>query len=175
MPSMLADSLIDAVVKQMAINPRGIHGLNHWARVYANGMRLAQTNGADPDVVELFALFHDSRRLSDNADPEHGPRGAELAVQLYGNLLIVEEEKLQVLLTACRLHTSARTHDNLTVQTCFDADRLDLARIGTIVDPEYLCTSAAKDPQTLAWASQQSITRVVPDNPLGWALARISH
>jgi uncharacterized protein len=167
MISPLTDDLIEAVVRQLAINPRGLHGLSHWARVYANGMRLAQDNGADIDVVELFALFHDSRRLTENADPEHGPRGADLAQQLHGSLFTLDEEKMELLLTACRLHTAARTHDHVTVQTCFDADRLDLARIGKIVDPHYLCTPVAKVPQTIAWANTQSRCHVVPDNPLG--------
>ncbi|MDD2466563.1 MAG: hypothetical protein PHI97_21405 [Desulfobulbus sp.] len=173
MASILTGPLIDAVVQQVAINPCGIHGLGHWARVYANGMHLAAINGADTDVVELFALFHDSRRLDDHADPEHGPRGAELAQQFHGNLLQLSTDKFELLLTACRLHTAARTHDNLSVQTCFDADRLDLGRIGKRVNPEYLCTPVARDAQTIAWATQQSTARIVPDNPLGRALSCI--
>ena len=175
MASVLSESLIEAVVKQVSINPRGIHGLSHWARVLDNGLRLAATNGADPAVVELFALFHDSRRLNDNADPEHGPRGAELAAQLHGSLFHLDPEQLHLLLTACRLHTAARSHDNLTVQTCFDADRLDLARIGKTVDPAFLCTEAAKDPATIAWASERSIARMVPENALGRALSHLDH
>jgi len=173
MVSALSESLIEAVAKHVSINLRGIHGLSHWARVLDNGLRLVAANGADPAVVELFALFHDSRRLNDTADPEHGPRGAELAAQLHGSLFHLDPEQLHLLLTACRLHTAARSHDNLTVQTCFDADRLDLARIGKVVDPQYLCTEAAKDPATIAWASERSIARMVPENPLGRALVTI--
>ncbi|MGE4560280.1 MAG: hypothetical protein AB7E77_08765, partial [Desulfobulbus sp.] len=60
------------------------------------------------------------------------------------------------------------------VQTCFDADRLDLARIGKVVDPAYLCTAVARDPQTIARATRQSIALNVPDNPIGRALNRIN-
>ena len=175
MVSALSEALIEAVTKHVSINLCGIHGLSHWARVLDNGLRLAVANGADPAVVELFALFHDSRRLDDNADPEHGPRGAELAAQLHGNLFHLGPEQLHLLLTACRLHTIARSHDNLTVQTCFDADRLDLARIGKTVDPAFLCTEAAKDPATIARASERSIARMVPGNALGRALRHIDH
>lgn len=173
MESILTPSLIDEVVRQLAINPLGIHGLSHWARVYANGMRLAAINGADTDIVELFALFHDSRRLNEGADPAHGPRGAELVLHLQSHLPPITANKLELLLSACRLHTVARTHENLSVQTCFDADRLDLGRIGKIVDPAYLCTAAARDPQAIAWATQQSIARTVPDNPLGGLVHRV--
>jgi len=85
-------------------------------------------------------------------------------------LLNLDEQLLQLLLTACRLHTSARTNEDATVCTCFDADRLDLARIGKTVNPDYLCTEAAKDQATISWASERSATGFVPDNILGQAL-----
>jgi HD superfamily phosphodiesterase len=56
----------------------GIHRLPHWLRVERNGLDLAATEGGDSAVVSLFALFHDSRRLNDDADPDHGSRGAGL-------------------------------------------------------------------------------------------------
>ena len=43
------------------------HGSNHWARVEANGLILAQKTGADLVVVRLFGLFHDSRRETDGS------------------------------------------------------------------------------------------------------------
>ena len=158
MPPILTDPLIEAVVGQLKINPRGIHGLSHWARVHANGLRLARANGADTEVVELFALFHDSGRINENADVEHGPRGAMVAQQFHGRLFPLDAEKLELLLTACRLHTTARTHDHRTVQTCFDADRLDLARIGKTVDPRYLCTPEAKDPHLFGGGIEDALT-----------------
>lgn len=167
----MQNQLLAAIIKQVAINPHGIHGLSHWARVYDNGLRLAAETGADRQVVELFAFFHDSRRLDDQADPEHGPRGALLAEQFHRDgLFRLADEPLQLLLTACRLHTAARTHEDVTVRTCFDADRLDLARIGKTVDPDYLCTEVAKEHATIVWASERSLTGFVPDNILGQAL-----
>ncbi|MCL1979565.1 MAG: hypothetical protein FWG62_00615, partial [Proteobacteria bacterium] len=72
----MTKELLALIIGQMATNPRGLHGLSHWARVYDNGLRLAAETGADRQVVALFALFHDSRRLTEQADPDHGPRGA---------------------------------------------------------------------------------------------------
>jgi len=169
----LSNALITAITSQLTINPHGIHGLGHWARVYANGLKLAAATGADTRVVELFALFHDSRRRNENSDPEHGPRGALLAEQVRGTLLQMDHTRFHLLLTACRLHTIARTHEEVTVRTCFDADRLDLARTGKTVDPHYLCTEAAKDPKIIAWATAQSLAGIVPDNILGRALRAI--
>ena len=35
---------------------------------------------ADEEVVRLFAVFHDSCRENEHRDPQHGPRGARLAI-----------------------------------------------------------------------------------------------
>ena len=32
---------------------------------------------------------------------------------------------------ACRLHTNGQREADVTIQTCWDADRLDLLRVGT--------------------------------------------
>ena len=105
--------------------------------------------------------------LTEDADPQHGPRGAELAEQLlHHGLLHLAEEPLQLLLIACCLHTAALTHEDVTGRTCFDADRLDLARITKTVNPDSLCIEAAKDPTTIAWATERSVTGFVPDNIL---------
>ncbi|WP_319588454.1 HD domain-containing protein [uncultured Desulfobulbus sp.] len=164
---LLATELILTITRQLPINRRGLHGLAHWARVYENGRRLAERTGAAPEVVALFALFHDSRRFNEHADPEHGPRGAMLAEQLRGTSFQLDDEPFALLLTACRLHTGARTHENITVQTCFDADRLDLGRIGKTVDPQFLCTQAARNPQIIEWATAQSIAAIIPENVIG--------
>ena len=169
MSTIITIELITVVQKQLPINWRGTHGLSHWARVYENGLRLAAVTGADPKVVELFALFHDSRRLTDGQDPEHGPRGAKLAEALRGKYYQLSDERFDLLFLACRLHTSAKTHEDITVQTCFDADRLDLGRVGKTPDPEFLNTEAAKDPKRIAWSTGQSINGVVPKNVLGRA------
>ena len=44
-----------------------------------------------------------------------------------------------------------------TVLTCWDADRLDLGRVGIRPDPKYLCTPAARDPEMLASAYLRSL------------------
>ncbi len=170
MSHLISTELIVDIQAQLQINWRGIHGLSHWARVYENGLYLAASTGADTRVVELFALFHDSRRLNEGGDPEHGPRGAQLAQRLRGHSFQVADEAFDLLVIACQLHTTAKTHEDVTVQTCFDADRLDLGRVGKTPDPQFLSTEAAKDPQTLAWATRQSISGAVPDNVLGQAL-----
>ena len=52
-----------------------IHGISHWDRVYENGQRLLAT-GVNPLVVGLFAYLHDSCRMDDWEDLDHGQRAA---------------------------------------------------------------------------------------------------
>lgn len=48
-----------------------------------NGAKIAAaTEGCDAHVVQLFALFHDSRRENDDQDPMHWFRAAAFAIRL---------------------------------------------------------------------------------------------
>jgi uncharacterized protein len=135
----------------------GTHGINHWSRVLANGRRLTPLTGADPVVVDLFAIFHDSRRENEGRDPGHGARGGKLAQQFRRQGLIdLTHVQLELLVYACAHHTSGKTEADVTVQTCWDADRLDLGRVGITPDPAKLCTDAARDPDMIAWADKRA-------------------
>ena len=79
---MLTPGLIQQITKGYSLPLGGIHGLPHWARVLVNARRLAVETGADPTVIELFAVFHDARRRNEGHDPEHGSRAANLARSL---------------------------------------------------------------------------------------------
>lgn len=151
-------TLLARIRDQYRLDWHGIHGLPHWERVLANGRRLAEATGADPLVVEFFAALHDSRRLNDGHDPEHGPRAAALARELASEpgLVPLSSSQLELLMDACRTHTSGTTTDDPTVGTCWDADRLDLLRVGIRPDPRYLATEAARDPAVIEWAMGRS-------------------
>jgi uncharacterized protein len=161
---ILTPALVDAILQQYRLPLRGLHGLSHWARVLENGRLLAARTGARLEVVELFALFHDSRRLSDNGDPFHGARGAKLAAQYRGQWFDLPDEDFRLLQTACTQHTFGRTQADPIVQVCWDADRLDLNRVGILPRSSRLCTAAARDPDVLAWANERAARRVLP----GW-------
>ena len=143
--SIITQVLLDRVIDSIPARTHGIHGLPHWIRVERNGLELADVEGADPEVVSLFALFHDSRRINDDADPDHGWRGARLAESLYSEGLIpISEEQLRLLVYACESHTDETYCDIPTVACCWDADRLDLTRIGVVPDPAMLNTETAR-------------------------------
>ena len=148
--------LIEVIRNEYALPWNGTHGISHWTRVRENGLRLAETTGADPQVVELFAYLHDSKRRNEHRDPGHGARAAEFVRTLQGSLINLSEENLELLVYACTYHTDGLTEASVTVQTCWDADRLDLGRVGIRPQARYLCTSAARDAQMIEWAFEHS-------------------
>ena len=70
--------------KRAAASP--IHGLTHWKRVCENGLIVARETMANIEVVELFALFHDSCRLNDGKDHNHGKRAARWIAAMRSDL-----------------------------------------------------------------------------------------
>jgi uncharacterized protein len=154
--------LIKAIRREYSLGWWGIHGVAHWARVLENGIRLAPLTGARLQVVRLFSVFHDSRRVNEDHDPNHGRRGAALAAALRGKLFQMSDEDFELLRIACSEHTGGKTDGDVTVQTCWDADRLDLGRVGIRPRPKYLCTMAAKDLAMSLWAYQRSIANFMP-------------
>ena len=155
--------VLHAVLEDYALPWGGDHGVAHWARAYENGLRLAEETGAIVEVVRLFAVLHDSRRINEGTDPDHGPRAAEFARTLRGRLLDLTDHEFGLLHRACAGHTHERTHPDITIQTCWDADRLDLGRVGIMPHPKYLCTEVAKRPVTIRWADGRASFGVVPE------------
>ncbi len=153
---MIIKALIDDILRQYSLSPEGIHGLSHWARVLENGRNLARKTGARIAVVELFAVFHDARRLNEGWDRGHGLRGAELAFQWQGTRFRLSGGDFDLLYQACRDHTEGSTAADVTVQTCWDSDRLDLGRVRIDLNLKYLCTEAARDPAVMDWADRRS-------------------
>ncbi len=160
---MITKKLIQTILNQYTLEWNGTHGISHWARVLENGLRLAKETGAIVEVVELFAVFHDSQRINEAIDSGHGLRGAQYAKLLRGRLFDLSDERFDLLYAACARHTDGLTEGDVTVQTCWDADRLDLGRVYIEPDPKSLCTSAAKSQEIITWANQRSRPRLVPD------------
>ena len=154
--------ILTAILKNYVLPLNGDHGVSHWARVLENGIRLSAETGANVDVVSLFAVLHDSQRISETTDPNHGPRAADFALSQRRILFDLPDPEFYLLCRACSGHTHERTHPDITVQTCWDADRLDLGRVGVTPHPSRLCTEAARMPATIKWADGRAWFRVVP-------------
>lgn len=134
-------------VKQWAVSRwklGELHGVSHWERVDRNGQMLA-TLDCDLTVIRLFAYLHDSCRVDDSYDDQHGPRAAKMIVSLRQTLLKdLNDHQFELLLTACYLHTTAHSTGDPTIDVCFDADRLDLGRVGITPNPRKMATKRGK-------------------------------
>jgi uncharacterized protein len=138
-------ALWEFVAGQFHSHGNSVHGLDHWRRVERNGVLLATRTGADIAVVQLFALFHDSRRENDGWDEGHGARGAEYAASLRGLRYELADSQFELLHYACVWHTEGERHEDPTIGTCWDADRLDLGRVGVIPSTEFMSTDFGRD------------------------------
>ena len=59
--------------------------------------------------------------------------------------LALSKDELELLCHACEKHTDALYHSEPVIQVCWDADRLDLPRIGVQPDPDLLNTPKARE------------------------------
>lgn len=118
-----------------------IHGLDHWNRVLENGLWLGKDSEAELKVIEYFSYLHDCCRENEGYDPRHGQRAAIYAKKNRG-IFDLDDNQFILLTRACAGHTFAmpigQAGHNSTLAICWDADRLDLGRIGIRPDPEYL-------------------------------------
>lgn len=153
-PASLCDEDWESVYRYaqaiFACGMYSIHGPTHWNRVEKVGLELARETGADQTVVRLFAILHDSCRLNDNDDPGHGPRAADMLGTLIGILFTLDPHRLVLLEQAIRHHTDGMTSDDPTIGTCWDADRLDLGRVGKNPAARFMSTEAGKKRAAIA-------------------------
>ncbi len=125
-----------------------IHGVDHWQRVWEFGRSIGWTTDADMEVVEYFAFLHDSQRWDEGTDLAHGPRAAMFAIQ-HRELFELSHSQFRVLIRAVSGHTAAMpgcaAAQNPTLAACWDADRLDIGRVGLTPDPRFMFTDMAKE------------------------------
>lgn len=137
-------ALWQRLVAEFACGAYSVHGPDHWRRVERNGLLIAAQNGAVVEVVRLFALFHDCRRVNDGRDDRHGERGAAYAEELRGTLFDLPDAHFELLRLACASHTHGGISDDPTIGACWDADRLDIGRVGIRPCARYMSTAAAR-------------------------------
>lgn len=159
---MISQALMRRILRGYQLPLNGFHGVVHWARVLENGLALSEQTGAKSNVVELFAVFHDSRRVNEGWDAGHGRRGADLAAELRSEFDLSDAD-FDLLYTACADHTEGYTEADVTIQTCWDSDRLDLGRVGMHPERKYLCTPEAKHQDMIRWAHGRACMAFVPE------------
>lgn len=122
-----------------------LHGANHWLRVTQAGFELAKhVPDCDLMIVFLFGLLHDTQRLRDGHDPQHGERAAKFVEHMNNNMFSLSDDQLNLLTHACHYHEKGQVSDQPTIGICWDADRLNLWRVKMIPMSRFLSTSPAK-------------------------------
>lgn len=149
-----------------------LHGQAHWHSVLHNAyflveQELGEVTPENEATIHLFALFHDSQRFDDGHDDGHGGRGAVLLASMRPSVLRVSDpagatktllcgrSEIIRAMAACAYHTEALPAfidaqvdapfvTDTVQQICFDSDRLDLPRAGTIPSSRYLFTDTAR-------------------------------
>ena len=155
----MTNPLVEKLIKDFALEHNGFHGKPHWDQVLVNAEEIADKMAArdkyvNTKILFAFAMIHDSQRFDEDEDIYHGTRAANwigahrTAVQDYFELDRVETNTLRF---AVALHSdgliTADEHGlyKNTIEACWDADRLDLPRVGVEVDPARLCTDEARE------------------------------
>ncbi len=127
-----------------------VHGFEHILRVYRLAERLAETEGADWEIVRAAVLLHDAEGASQNQSTqseqeepvektngrqEHHQASADFA----GQILAAEGwpgERIQAVLHAIRAHRFRDDREQpqtLEAKILFDADKLDaIGAIGVV-------------------------------------------
>lgn len=125
-----------------------VHGVKHWQDVWHYAEQIAENDpSVDIDVVAHFCLLHDSCRFDDNDDPGHGPRAAEFVNELHidGLLTGLNINQRKKLRYAIRNHSIGLVTEDPTVGVCWDADRLDLPRVGVTPIAILMSTKVGKE------------------------------
>lgn len=137
--------LVDVALSRSWRRDSTLHGDEHWRCVVATGLALAPAVGdVDRALVFWFGLLHDTRRLTDGFDPEHGARAASFAGELREEgVLVLDDGRFERLTVALFDHANGLVSTDPTIGTCWDADRLHLPRVAIRPRRELLSTPAA--------------------------------
>lgn len=149
-------------IKDLAIDryhgdPLGHNGPVHWEHCWENAKLLIPITQANPIVVQLFCYLHDCCAVNSGEEPEHGPAAAFFIKQNSTLFSFLTAQEFKLLIDACADHTFHKLSKDPTIGTCWDADRLDLGRLGIYPKAEFFSTQAAKDPAIIERAYQTSI------------------
>jgi len=64
--------------------------------------------------------------------------------EIAGSLFTFDPDRLALLDYAIRHHTGGQISDDPTIGACWDADRLDIGRVGIIPHERYMSTAAGR-------------------------------
>ncbi len=147
--------LYQYAVRRFRLNKlRTDHGPRHWSQVMRNVERI---HAARPDtnlaIGRAFAVLHDCCREDEYGDPEHGERAAKWIVQMVLeepqfskalDAIGMTNDLFDKLLTAIAGHNRGEVSTDATIGMCWDADRMDLPRVGIVPDAKLFSLPETK-------------------------------
>ncbi|MFC4236475.1 hypothetical protein ACFOY8_14820 [Thalassospira xianhensis] len=153
-----------------------LHGEQHWRCVASAANFIAEyTPNCDLATLSLFSLLHDSMREDDGYDEFHGQRAAEYLDTLVDDGVIGGgEADISRLRLAIYWHNQASVDPkDSTIGACWDADRLNLWRLGIRPNARYLSTEFAQRENTINQAmiflnsppEWEEILSCIPEHP----------
>lgn len=134
----------------------GVHGIDHWTRVLQNGIILCDKNpNLNKNIIIAFSFFHDVGRTREDDEPIHGYNGGRRLLK-YKYKINLTKEEIDKCYEACVDHTHTRHHKDPQIAACWDADRLDLYRVGVMPDVDYLNLEESKEEDIIKEAATRS-------------------
>ena len=116
--------------------------------------------------AQFDTLFHISRVDDELRDFFMGIPD-ETCYHSYKNQLANDyQEQFDKLYHACKFHTTEHRSGDTSIDTCYDADRLDLGRVGIALDPKKMATSFGA---TIASKSLEA--GIKPEDMRDWLVA----
>ena len=144
--SVISEELLKVIRNEFVLDWHGCHGISHWLRVRRNGLALCREIGGNVKLIEMFAMIHDCRRHDEGEDILHGKRATSFIERVSRMLAgILSSDEIHKLKSACEYHTTEVKSDDPNIRICWDADRLDIGRVGKDIDIRFLNTSPAKN------------------------------
>jgi len=139
---LIAKETEDLLVPFCSCGSLGLHGLSHLRRVAILSGRLASATGEDVEAAVVMGFLHDGARTDDKGGNGHAHDSAVLARQLL-KMFYPHLEADRICDAIARHADGEVTGDTLTA-CLWDADRLELKRIGRTIDLDLLSTRVAK-------------------------------
>ena len=119
-----------------------IHGLPHLRQVALVAGRFAAHLGEDVEAAMVMGFFHDCARIHDGGGTQHAHDSAQLARPI----ITADFPHFDVarLCDGIAHHADGTITDDFLIGCLWDADRLDLRRLGITPNPRLLSTPIAR-------------------------------
>jgi len=140
------EELKEYLISQFLLRSDSLHGPLHWESVLRNGLLMASKNkNIDKEVVTLFSYIHDSKRVDEYIDINHGQRAANSLHYLEKlGLINLSKNQKELLFFAIKYHNQGYLSKDITIGACWDSDRLELDRVGILPSTDFFSTSEGK-------------------------------